>query len=80
MDSLLQSWRQVAALQQSAAQFSGRLMRTAPVVAALAGSYPEMRNAVKVVNVLIHNVDLARDVLGRTAPPIELLRSVPESS
>lgn len=74
VDSLLRSWREVVSLQQSAAQFNGRLMRTAPVVAELAGSYPELRDAVKVVNVLIHNVGLARDVLGRTPPPGELLQ------
>lgn len=75
-DSLRRSWMEVVSLQQSAAQFNGRLMRTAPVVAELAGSYPELRDAVKVVNVLIHNVGLARDVLGRTAPPGELLQKV----
>lgn len=64
------------ALQQSAAQFNGRLTRTAPVVAELAGSYPAMRDAVNVVNVLIHNMRLAQDVLGRTPPPDELLEPV----
>lgn len=75
-DSLLVSWNMLVALQQSAAQFNARLMRTAPVVAELSASYPGLRDAVKVVNVLIANLDLARDVLGRTAPPEPLLRRV----
>jgi hypothetical protein len=72
-DSLLRDWRQVVALRQSAQQFNGRLMRTAPLVAELAASYPALRDAVKVVNVLIANVGLADDVLGRLAIPGELL-------
>lgn len=73
-DSLLRSWNEVVSLQQSAAQFNGRLVRTAPVVAGLAASYPALRDAVKAVNVLIANLDLARDVLGRAAPPDPLLK------
>jgi hypothetical protein len=66
----------VVALRQSAQQFNGRLLRTAPLVAELAASYPALRDAVKVVNVLIANVGLADDVLGRLAIPGELLEEV----
>jgi hypothetical protein len=72
-DSLLRDWGQVLALRNSAQQFNGRLRRTAPLVAELAASYPGLRDAVKVVNVLIANVGLADDVLGRLAIPGELL-------
>jgi hypothetical protein len=75
-DNLLWSWKQVVSLQQSAAQFNGRLLRTAPVVAELAAAYPGLRDAVKVVNVLIANVGLAQDVLGRMSAPEELLERV----
>jgi hypothetical protein len=75
-DSLLRDWGQVMALRQSAQQFNGRLLRTAPLVTELAASYPALRDAVKVVNVLIANVGLADDVLGRLAIPGELLEEV----
>jgi hypothetical protein len=63
-------------LRQSAARFNGRLRRTAPVVAELAVAYPGLRDAVKVVSVLIANVSLAQDVLGRASAPAELLAPV----
>jgi hypothetical protein len=61
------------ALRNSAQQFNGRLVRTAPLVAELAGTYPGLRDAIKVVNVLIANVGLADDVLGRVPIPSELM-------
>jgi hypothetical protein len=72
-DSLLRDWREIVALRRSAQQFNGRLMRTAPLVAELAASYPGLRDAVKVVNVLVANVALADDVLGRVPIPMELV-------
>jgi hypothetical protein len=71
-DSLIRSWNEVAALRRSAQQFSARLLRTAPVVGELAVSYPGCRDALKVVNVLVHNVSLAQDVLERMPLPEEL--------
>ena len=71
-DPLIRSWDQIVSLRMSADQFNGRLIRTAPVVAELAASYPELRDAVQVVNVLVANLGLARAVLGRTAPPAVL--------
>jgi hypothetical protein len=73
IDPLLQGWNEIVSLRMSADQFNGRLIRTAPVVAELAASYPELRDAVQVVNVLVANLGLARAVLGRTAPPAVLL-------
>jgi hypothetical protein len=39
----------------------------------MAGSYPGLGDAVKVVNVLIANIGLAEDVLGRIPIPVELM-------
>jgi hypothetical protein len=72
-DSLLWSWNEVVSLRKSAQQFNGRLMRTAPVVADLAIAYPGWRDALQVVNVLVHNLSLARAVLERMPLPDGLM-------
>ncbi len=76
-DSLVRSWNEVVSLRYAARQFNARLTRTAPVVAELAVAYPEMRDAVKVVSVLVANLSLAQDVLGRMPLPEELAELVP---
>jgi hypothetical protein len=75
-DSLVRSWREIVSLQNSARQFNARLMRTAPRVAELAVAYPALRDAHKVVNVLVHNLSLAQDVLERMPLPEELAEAV----
>jgi hypothetical protein len=75
-DSLARSWKEIVSLQNSARQFNARLVRTAPRVAELAVAYPALRDALKVVNVLVHNVSLAQDVLGRMPLPEELAEAV----
>lgn len=75
-EGLLRDWRAVMALRRAAQQFNGRLPRIASVVAELAASYPGLRDAVKVVNVLIANVSLADDVLGRAPIPHEFFEEV----
>jgi hypothetical protein len=75
-DALRREWREVMGLRRSLQQLNGRLIRTAPVVAELATSYPGLRDAVRVVNVLVANVGLADDVLGRVPIPAALIEEV----
>ena len=66
----------MAILQASAAQFRGRLRRTAPVVAELAVQYPELRDAVSAVETLTVQVGRVQEILGGKTPPDELLEKV----
>ncbi len=74
--SLVRSWSEVVSLRYPAGLFNARLTRTAPVVAELAITHPEIRDAVRIVNVLVANLSLAQDVLGRMPLPAELAEPV----